>query len=62
MPRNLVDDINRVIDDLETKFRTEMEIAKNYLAFGRFVPALSHINTAAGYLYAAGELKKICDS
>ncbi|MCP1306432.1 hypothetical protein [Paenibacillus tyrfis] len=59
MPRNLADDINRVIDDLETKFRIEMEITKNYLSFGHFIPAISHIHTAAGYLYAAGELKKL---
>lgn len=51
--------IERVIDDLENKCVTELDIAKSYDLMGNLVLFVKHANLAEGYKYAAEELKKI---
>lgn len=52
-------DIERIIDDLETKSQAETEIAIGFEQSGNIALSAKHTAKAHAYNYAVGELKKL---
>jgi len=54
-----IHDIERIIDDLETKIHAETEIASGFEQSGNIVLSIKHTAKSHAYNYAVGELKKL---